>query len=397
MKLKLFSAILLSILLNSCIGTDVIQDEIEPTLRIENPINNIIVSDTHLFTSIYLNNVGTEESTTTSWSSSDEAIISINANTGVATAIKAGQATITTVTTAGIIVSSETNTITVVPPTLTIANPISVLSMNENYTFNFTHFNTETLKNSTTINWTSSDNTVINVDETTGTATALKEGSATITVQSTNSTPVLTDEIQVEVKLSTFKINNPITTLAATNTHTFTTLYTDGTGATQPATVTWSSSDNTIITVNSTGVATALKEGTATITATTTNTNPIITSQVTINVPEVVVSKTKSGVISTTSSYLLQGAFIVEEINNGANIKITFNSDYKASTALPGLYVYLGNNPNSISSSHEIGAVTTFAGTHSYTLPDNIKLNDYKYILYWCKPFGVKVGDGQIK
>ena len=59
-------------------------------------------------------------------------------------------------------------------------------------------------------------------------------------------------------------------------------------------------------------------------------------------------------------------------------------------------YIYLGNNPKSIADAHEIGPVTVFQGAHFYDLP-TIDLYDYNYILYWCKPFGVKVGEGQIK
>jgi len=70
--------------------------------------------------------------------------------------------------------------------------------------------------------------------------------------------------------------------------------------------------------------------------------------------------------------------------------------NYEASTALPGLYVYLSNNPNSTSGSYEIGEVTVFNGAHSYTLPSSVDISDYKYILYWFKPFNVKVGDSTI-
>ena len=43
----------------------------------------------------------------------------------------------------------------------------------------------------------------------------------------------------------------------------------------------------------------------------------------------------------------------------------------------------------------EIGRVATFSGVHSYTIP-NKGINDYNYIVYFCKPFNVKVGHGQI-
>ena len=45
---------------------------------------------------------------------------------------------------------------------------------------------------------------------------------------------------------------------------------------------------------------------------------------------------------------------------------------------------------------YEIGRVTVFEGEHQYSIPSSIALKDYKYILYWCKPFSVKVGDAQL-
>ena len=44
----------------------------------------------------------------------------------------------------------------------------------------------------------------------------------------------------------------------------------------------------------------------------------------------------------------------------------------------------------------EIGAVEVFKGAHSYILEGDIPLNQYDYLLYYCKPFNVKVGDGPI-
>ncbi|MEM9549152.1 MAG: hypothetical protein AAGA77_24405, partial [Bacteroidota bacterium] len=62
---------------------------------------------------------------------------------------------------------------------------------------------------------------------------------------------------------------------------------------------------------------------------------------------------------------------------------------------LPGLYVYLTNNRNTTANALEIGAVEVFNGAHTYTVED-VGINDYKFLLYFCKPFNVKVGDGEI-
>lgn len=58
--------------------------------------------------------------------------------------------------------------------------------------------------------------------------------------------------------------------------------------------------------------------------------------------------------------------------------------------------MYLTNNPNSIANAYEIGEVTIFDGAHSFELDANeVGLTDFDFVLYFCKPFNVKVGDGQ--
>jgi len=133
-----------------------------------------------------------------------------------------------------------------------------------------------------------------------------------------------------------------------------------------------------------------------TTTTTTDTDSPTSTSTPTVD-DDVVVTAPQSyqGTIQTTSSYKLTGSYEYG-LNDAGQLILDIAEDYEASTALPGLYVYLSNNPNSTSGSYEIAEVTVFNGAHSYTLPSSIDISDYKYILYWCKPFNVKVGDSTI-
>ena len=166
-------------------------------------------------------------------------------------------------------------------------------------------------------------------------------------------------------------------------------------------TVSWSSSDPSVLSITESGIAAGVSLGSATVTATLTTTeeNLTITDD---DVVEVTLNETEDdsvrfeGAITTTSSYQLEGSFVLETLDNG-NLRLSLGDDYKASTSLPGLYIYLGNNPSSIADAYEIGAVTVFEGAHVYDLPSTIGIYDYSYILYWCKPFGVKVGEGQIQ
>jgi len=107
-----------------------------------------------------------------------------------------------------------------------------------------------------------------------------------------------------------------------------------------------------------------------------------------------IINANRIGTIRTTSSYKLEGDFTLKEEDGKLIIDIADN--YEASDALPGLYIYLTNNPNTNTGAVEIGAVDIFKGAHTYEVT-GVNINDFDYLLYFCKPFGVKVGDGEIK
>ena len=158
----------------------------------------------------------------------------------------------------------------------------------------------------------------------------------------------------------------------------------------------WVSSDESLLTIDQNGLGTAIEKGKVTITLSYTSTLANITESFDVNIGEVLVEAptSKSGTIATTSSYLLEGDFEISEESGKLIISIAEN--YAASTSLPGLFVYLTNNVSSTSNAYEIGAVETFNGAHTYEI-DGVGINDYSHILYFCKPFNVKVGDGEIK
>ena len=205
------------------------------------------------------------------------------------------------------------------------------------------------------------------------------------------------DDIIDDAVEPTIRITNPIDTLEINTSYTFEFSYFNNVGVQEQITdFTWYSSDPAIISVNADGVVTANTLGEATIGIQTTQNGQTITDEQLVIVGEstVVVPSERSGVVETTSSYALFGTFTLKEV--GDNLELSFAGDYNASTALPGLYVYLTNNPSTTTTAFEIGAVQVFNGAHTYTI-EGVGINDYDYVLYFCKPFNVKVGDGAIE
>jgi len=200
------------------------------------------------------------------------------------------------------------------------------------------------------------------------------------------------DEIEPVIKIS-----NPINQIQIGSTYQFEYQYFNNIGQNVSIDdVIWSSTDENKLNIDASGLAMALEMGISSIRIEYTNSSSTLIDELEIEVTEMPVDDpdlTKSGVIKSTSSYVLEGTFKIE--TEGDNLNIEFENDYKASSALPGLYVYFSNNPNTISNAFEIGRVTIFSGIHSYTA-ENVNINDYQYLLYFCKPFNVKVGDGLI-
>jgi len=211
---------------------------------------------------------------------------------------------------------------------------------------------------------------------------------------------VKTDLVNDRVDPKIF-ISNPLKTLENGGTHPFEVNYFNYVGKEiQNPNVSWSSSDPAVLSITEDGLATGVSLGMATVTATLTTPEESLTisntNMVTVSMSTVEDPVKFEGTIVTTSNYELGGSYVLETLDNGV-LRLSLEDDYVASTSLPGLYIYLGNNPTSIADAYEIGPVTVFQGAHFYDLPSTISIYDYSYILYWCKPFGVKVGEGQIQ
>ncbi len=199
----------------------------------------------------------------------------------------------------------------------------------------------------------------------------------------------------------TIRIDNPVVNLEIGSTYQFEATYFNNVGQIEEAPIIWSSSDENIIEITQSGLATGITEGVITVSAAVIQdeVNVISTNELTV-VEESIedeepIAIVKSGFIETTSSYTLEGEFVFEEILESNSVRLSFNDSYLASSNLPGLYLYLTNNPNSIADAYNAGPVSVFDGEHSYEF-DDVQINDFQYLLYWCEPFSVKVGEGTI-
>lgn len=217
----------------------------------------IVVGDTLTLTATVLPSDATYPAVT--WSSSNTHVATAD-QTGNVTAIAPGSATITA-TADGV---SDTCTITVNQPVSSVS-----LSSNEQ-TMTIGDFITLSATVSPsdatypTVTW-SSDNTAVATVDQTGKVTAIAPGSATITATADGISD--TCEVTVEkIPVSSVSLNSNTETMFAGNSLVLiaTVLPSDATYST----VTWSSSNTNVATVDQTGKVTAVASGSVTITAT---------------------------------------------------------------------------------------------------------------------------------
>jgi len=210
------------------------------------------------------------------WSSSATGIATISNDSGkqgLATSLATGTATITA--TSGSITGSTTLTVTpavllsiaISPSNLTLA-----LGTKQQFTATGTFTDNSTQDLSASVIWASSDNSFATIDGT-GLATAVADGSTTITATSgsvTGSTTlVVSDAVLVSIAISPVAASIPA---AVTQQFTATGTFSDSSTQDLTGTVHWSSSDGTVATISNTpgtaGLATGVGTGEVTISAT---------------------------------------------------------------------------------------------------------------------------------
>lgn len=211
-------------------------------------------------------------------------------------------------------------------------------------------------------------------------------------------TACIGDDIIFDAVDEVVNILNPIDTLEAGGAYQFEAVYRNRVGAEEERPVQWSSSDTTVVSITPAGLATGRRAGEAKIYARVKGELGEIrdTLDLVIGASTTVASSVRTGMIQTTSTYELTGMFSLAEQEDGS-LLLALGEDYRADENLPGLYVYLTNNPHSVETGYEIGAVAVFSGAHTYVLPATVGLNQFDYVFYYCKPFRVKVGDGRIE
>ena len=330
------------------------------------------------------------------WTSSDSSIASVD-NNGIVKGLKAGTVTIIVKTKDGKV--SETITITVENvPTPTPITPIPTPQVIQSLSFADDSVSVkkgDSLKLIVSVNpvelstekltWKSSDSNIVSVDSS-GKIKGLKEGTATITVTSSNGktasikVTVTTDEVDVErILLSGNKTINvgDLTQIIASI---------EPENATNRELI-WTSSDSSIASVDSNGIVTGLKAGTVTITVKTKDGKVSETITITVkNVPTPTPEVDNDDGSDTFKVYDREKTPVTW--NGATDLKIFTNSIYELDGVIApessNTYQFVVRNSTEYTVRYDI--VFVESNEHHINMKYKLKKND-TYIIDYYAPY----------
>ncbi len=381
---KLFNLLFLI----GCIQTD-FEDPFPPTFRIENGISQIEfrVSGLYPLDAVYTDDTGEPADVPIIWKSSDESNISFQEN--IAHVHDEGLVIIT----ASANGLEDSRAIETLPSReqIQITSFASVLQIGTTSNFSFTYIDPDgnTLSEVNPI-WNSSNTQVATINAS-GTVSAVAEGSTEISVAFGNVLDIVTLEVTTdpilvdpEIKITSFAMF-----LDVGEEFQFEAEYFDEMGQVDAdAMISWSSSNETILSITNQGLATGIASGSVTVEASFDG----IRSSVEVNVQGEVTER--SGSLMGTG-YDISGNFSLAENENGDLILTVTNYTPDA----PGPYFYFTNQNNNVANGLELGDADE-AGSYEINiseLDESVELSTYNVLMVWCKPFNVRLGYGEFE
>lgn len=154
---------------------------------------------------------------------------------------------------------------------------------------------------------------------------------------------------------------------------------------------TWTSSNTAVATVSQTGLVTGVANGEVTVTVVA---DGIKSQEFKLTIGTGATNNSRKGVFAGKNGYTASGEASLE-VAGGNGIKLTLADNFSTSNG-PGLYLYLSNKSNSTTGGAELGKLRKTSGSDSYTL-DGVALDQYKYVLIFCKPFNIPFGAAELK
>lgn len=300
------------------------------------------------------------------WISSNTAIASLNGS-GIASSLGQGTTTVTAVANG---VTSNAATLTVTAPLLTaIAVNPSISSVAQGLTTAFTA--TGTYTDATTadltsqVTWASANGSIATINNTTGVATGVAVGNTTVTgslsgITSNSAALTVNNAVITGISISP---TTPSTPKGTPVTFTATATYSNGATGNASGSVIWASSDTAVATLNTTGVASSLAQGSTTIFASAngiTSNSAILTVTAPVLTAVAITPTTANLTVGSTQQLIATGTYtdgLTAEISS--SVVWTLSNSAVASVGSTGLVSALSTGSSNISASS--GGITSNA------------------------------------
>jgi len=171
----------------------------------------------------------------------------------------------------------------------------------------------------------------------------------------------------------------------------FQSTYYDSLGNAVPAIMfQWSSSDATIASINSSGLATGIKPGEVNIIATA---DGIASPAARLTI--LGASRSGAFTIRPGASYTVSSAATLEQQPDGSLV-LKLRNDFSSSSG-PGLEVFLSTTGTVGANSISLGRLQRTSGAQSYNVPSSVTLTTYNWVIIHCMPFNVTFGYAQLQ
>lgn len=200
-----------------------------------------------------------------------------------------------------------------------------------------------------------------------------------------------TDILEEEFAEPELRITSSFTAIEVGGQAQFEAIYFNDLGEIESVDLTWFSSDDNIISIDNTGLASALQSGMVLLNVVGQN----LKDSVMVEAGSQTISQPteRNGSLQGRSNYVITGTISLRQSQDGS-LDLYFGNDFQASNG-PGLYVYLSNAPNSVTGAVEIGPLKANSGAQQYNIPSQVTINMFDFVVIYCKPFGVPFGFGE--
>lgn len=385
-KLKYLWFLLL--LISSCVGEDFI--EVDPTQRprvviygASASLDSLLINSSKQYSAAFFNEYGIQGDGAISWSSQNPTIATVDGN-GNVQGIKRGVTNITA-TSSGRSASQSIQIYSI--ERVEVNAPKTYVFLNDSLQFTATYYDENNQIQNASFSWASSINAVASARSDGRVFGNLKGQSIiTATANGIESDPFLLNVIDDSNAVASVVILNDTNKLFKNEQYQFEAEVLNGFGVKINSPISWSSSDSTVLAISNTGLASAIAQGVASITATSDGVNSTPLQLVVLEGA----NGRRSGSFQNENGYSVSGSVEMRP-GSGNNFELSF-SNFNCQPG-PALYIYLGN---STTAGIEIEELKQLTGDFIVPLPTNIQLNDYQYVLIWCKSANAAFGSARL-